>query len=224
MLDNQLQFRWIHAKIHNFYLGSQFCNLTYYYLESLQRSGRTMKRNFQLGNVPLSQEGEGWYIRMLDGMRILIYFGVCLPSEGFKLEDSSIWKAVQSSHRWTVMLQVCCWTPLSWHPAGSYRSAEDTTTGPGPLPGGPVNGLHLCSKFENLAAPCCPQEFYLLQWHRNCFRKSCGLPSPYQHIRREELLFFQSTHCISHHQTNRFKAKSLNSSNTVKEKQASFHT
>lgn len=51
-----------------------------------------MKRNFQLGNVPLSsQEAEkADYIRMLDGMRILIYFDVGLPSEGFKLEDSSI--------------------------------------------------------------------------------------------------------------------------------------
>ena len=51
-----------------------------------------MKRNFQLGNVPLlSQEGEkADYIRILDGMRILIYIGVRLPSEGFKLEDSSI--------------------------------------------------------------------------------------------------------------------------------------
>lgn len=51
-----------------------------------------MKRNLQLGNVPLlSQEGEkADQIRMLDGMRILIYFGVRLPSEGFKLEDSYI--------------------------------------------------------------------------------------------------------------------------------------
>ena len=50
-----------------------------------------MKRNFQLVNVPsLSQEVEkADYIRMLDRIRILIYFDIRLP-ECFKIENNSI--------------------------------------------------------------------------------------------------------------------------------------
>ena len=73
--DESMQKSIIFTQDHN------FCNLTYYYLQAFKRSGRTMKRNFQLGNVLLlSQEGKkADYIRMLDGMRILIYFW-CSPS------------------------------------------------------------------------------------------------------------------------------------------------
>lgn len=162
---------------------------------------------------------------MLDGMRILIYFGVRLPSEGFKLEDSYIWELskVHTGALW------CSESPagLPWADIQQEVIEEVQRTPPqaaGPLPGGPANGLHLCSKCENLAAPCCPQEFYLLQWHRNCFGKSHGLPSPYQRIRREELLFFQPTHCISHHQTNRLKVSPSTPQIQWKEKQASIHT
>ena len=119
-----------------------------------------MKRNFQLGNVPLlSQEGEkADYIRILDGMRILIYIGVRLPSEGFKLEDSSIWELskVHTGALW------CSESPagLPWADIQQEVIEEARRTPPqatGPLPGGTANGLHLCSKCENVAAPCSPR-------------------------------------------------------------------
>ena len=69
------------------------------------------------------------------------------------------------------------------------------------LPGGLVDKFHMFSKCENLAAPCCPQEFYLLQWHRNHSRKFRGLLSPCQCIRPENYFFFNLY--ISQHQTNR---------------------
>lgn len=188
-----------------------------------------MKRNFQLGNVLLSsQEGEkADYICMLDGMRILIYFDVRLASEGFKLEDSSIWdlSRVHTGAPWDS--ESAAWLPSADVQQEVIEEAQRTPLqATGPLPGaqrtGFISSLHLCSKCENLAAPCCPQEFYLLQWQRKCFRKSHGLPSTYQRIRCEELLFFQSMHCISHHHTNRLKVSPSIPHIQWKEKQASF--
>lgn len=188
-----------------------------------------MKRNFQLGNVPLSsQEGEkADHIRMLDGMSILIYSDVRLASEGFNLEHSSIWdlSRAHTGAPWdSESAAAFPWADVQQEATEEASRAPLQATGS--LPGaqwvGFISSLHLCSKCENSAAPCCPQEFYLLQWHRKCFRKSHGLPSTYQRIRCEELLFFQSMHCISHHQTNRLKVSPSIPHIQWKEKRASF--
>lgn len=103
-----------------------------------------MKRNFQLGNVPLSsQEGEkADYICMLDGMRILIYFDVRLASEGFKLEDSSIWdlSRVHTGAPWDS-------ENAAWLPSADVQQEviEDTTAGHRAPAWSPADGLHLLS-------------------------------------------------------------------------------